>query len=203
MGFVLRLQSASQWRRGDALYVYNLPEFAEHEVDAFQFKKNYDNLVGEKFFRVVENLKKHEFPAIGVLVRDHRYWQTGLRYDDELPLQRFRVDDCMNASEDLQFVDDNNYECFLRRCIANCIANRILPLVTEGIRLTVPCVVEKMQQTYVMRDATSTGRREISPSADGLVAMHALVAEAATNSPEFRSNAGFIGPDDWYVARAG
>jgi hypothetical protein len=38
----------------------------------------------------------------------------------------------------------------------------------------------------------------VTPSADGLVALRALVREARSADPRWPRQVGYIGPDDWY-----
>ena len=76
----------------------------------------------------------------------------------------------------------------IRRWMATCAAWWARDYLTaEGPRATVEGIVAAYPEP-------------VTPSADGLIALAALVREARSGDPRWPGQVGFIGPDDWYRA---
>lgn len=89
--------------------------------------------------------------------------------------------------EIVELVSDERLDVEIRRWMASTAAwwaNKYL--TAEGPRSTLEGIV------------TTAYPGAVEPSADGLIAIRALVLEARSGDPRWPSQVGFIGPDEWY-----
>jgi hypothetical protein len=179
---------AATWRIADCLV-----GVAEKAREAITYTiENYlatlNGVAGERWFR---SRRKDECLQVfspagtgpGTLIRAMRYWTPFEVPNIDAPIRRLAIDPALGSVER---VPDGEMDIEIRRWMASAAAWWARDyLGAEAPHATVEGIVAAYTEPAV-------------PSADGLVALRALVREARLGDPRWPGQAGFIGPDGWY-----
>ncbi|HEX4417469.1 MAG TPA: hypothetical protein VH165_06190 [Kofleriaceae bacterium] len=147
-----------------------------------------DPMPGERWYRV-DALHPHDdkFPVPGTgpgtLMRDTHYWTSIDMEKPYPPIHRLIISpERLTVSR----IPAENIDVEIRRWMASVAAWWASEyLLAEGDRATAEGVLAAYQE-------------RVEPSADGLIAIRALVREARLGHPRWPGQSGYIGPDDWY-----
>jgi len=178
---------AATWRISDCLVGVVEERRAGIGLTIERYIAALDGVAGERWFR----LRQDDVPlwdrlpdvGPGTLIRGMRYWTPFDVPNRDAPIRRLRLD-----ALEVDRVPDGDIDVAIRRWMATCAAWWARDyLLGEGPRATVAGIVAAYPEP-------------VTPSADGLIALAALVREARSGDPRWLGQVGFIGPDDWYRA---
>ena len=181
-------QAAATWRIADLLCGGHELRREGIRWTTSEYRSSFEGLTGERWFRTISAIEKYDRipPADtgpGVVYRGTRYWTQRQHAPGPVPLRYTVID---STYEVIERVSEEQLDIQIRRWMTSTAAwwaNKYL--TSEGPRATLEGVITAYPGA-------------VEPSADGLVAIRALVREAKSGDPRWPGQVGFIGPDEWY-----
>jgi hypothetical protein len=179
--------AASTWRIADRLIGGHEHQREGVSLTVDHYLDGMEGIQGERWHQLAPNSYAGNdigTPDLGpgVLIRDTRYW-TSIRIPNQRPWVQGLI---LPAKDQLLHIANDQIDVAVRRWMATTAAWWTKEyLMAQGPRATVEGVIAAYPEP-------------VTPSADGLVAIRALVREAQAGDPRWPSHVGFIGPDEWY-----